>query len=69
MHKSNLEDHIKAKHVSGEPDIPCDKCGKMFRTKTSLFVHRREQVSYVQKVLFTELLWSSMMEYSSKSNP
>ena len=45
MHKSNLEDHIRAKHVSGEPDIPCDKCGKMFRTKTSLFVHRREQVS------------------------
>jgi len=43
MHKSNLEDHIRAKHVSGEPDIPCDKCGKMFRTKTSLFVHRREQ--------------------------
>ena len=45
MHKSNLEDHIKAKHGGDQPDIPCDKCGKLFRTKTSLFVHRREQVS------------------------
>ena len=44
MHKSNLEDHVKAKHSGDQPDIPCDKCGKMFRTKTSLFVHRREQV-------------------------
>ena len=45
MHKANLEDHIKAKHGDNIPDIPCDRCPKMFRTKTSLFVHRREQVS------------------------
>ena len=46
MHKSNLEDHIRAKHGDNIPDIPCDRCPKMFRTKTSLFVHRREQVLF-----------------------
>ena len=59
MHKSNLEDHIRAKHVSGEPDIPCDKCGKMFRTKTSLFVHRREQVSLLSQC--TEVRFASFL--------
>ena len=54
MHKSNLEDHVKAKHGGDQPDIPCDKCGKMFRTKTSLFVHRREQVSHFYSI-FTHL--------------
>jgi KRAB domain-containing zinc finger protein len=43
MHKSNLEDHIKAKHDTNDPNLPCDVCGKKFKTKTSLFVHRREQ--------------------------
>ena len=42
-HKSNLEDHMKTKHGSKEPELPCDKCGKKFHTKTRLFVHRREQ--------------------------
>lgn len=41
--KYSLDDHVKAKHSSEEPTIPCDKCGKKFFTKTSLFVHRREQ--------------------------
>jgi hypothetical protein len=42
-HKYSLEDHVKAKHSSQEPTIPCDKCGKKFYTKAYLFVHRREQ--------------------------
>ena len=43
MHKANLEDHFKSKHGNSDSDVPCDKCGKRFKTKTSLFVHRREQ--------------------------
>ena len=34
---------ISTRYVLFSQDLPCDKCHKKFRTKTSLFVHRREQ--------------------------